>query len=86
MTHLGTVEGDQVMIARDKKDRSQKSQRNDILLGAMFIFYTFPELFEHQNFISNSFCENSFNELLDTIAVGTVGMTLADACKVAFLV
>ena len=32
------------------------------------------------------FCQNSFNNLLDALAVLTVGVTLSDACKVAFLV
>ena len=32
------------------------------------------------------FCQNSFNNLLDALAVLTVGVTLSDACKVAFLI
>ena len=37
-------------------------------------------------FISNSFCENSFNDLLDVLTDVTVAETRADACKVVFLV
>ena len=36
--------------------------------------------------ISNSFCENSSNHLLDTITFFTVDMSLVYACKVALLV
>ena len=36
--------------------------------------------------ISNSFCENSFNDFLDVFAASTVVETLADAYQVACLV
>ena len=34
----------------------------------------------------NSFCQKSFNDLLDVLAMLTVDVTLPDACIVAFLV
>ena len=41
---------------------------------------------EPHNYISNYFCEISFNDLLDLLAVGTVAKALAGLFQVAFLV